>query len=284
MPATMAIHHSLGLLLLTAILCLPVSTLAEYEVTVNSETPLVAQACLRLPPADGTLRTLTLRGVAWGLPSQISEVSGENGLLPHPGDGEWIAPADCRVVRWKIDFRESTAGTIKASAQQSVFIRDIPWWLIAEPTALLRVKGATEESSLLLISEPQDLVRLGAMPWGDDRWRIPTPQDAPEFFVVGKVNPVEVVVDGFHVTYVADDGERVAGLGLQQSHAAAFRYLRGLLPELARVPEAERRLLVVWMCMNAAQREIGAQPAAGVSLPTMSMMLRRRPMTLRLPT
>jgi hypothetical protein len=256
MPRTVG---PLSLALLMPVLFVTSALGADYIVRVGNDNPFVAQAILRLPPSNGELRKLTLRGVGWGLQSQVSEVRGEISLLASPSDGQWIAPADCKTVSWKIHFRDSVAGPVNASVQENVYFRNGRWWLISEPTALLRLQGTLNESSLTL--KPESMFQIGATPRENNRWRIPAPNEAPEFFVVGHAKPLEIVVDGFRIIYVADNSQRVAKLGLRTGHVAAFRYLLKLFPQSVDVPKSERRLLVVWIGIDAVNHHFGG--AAG---------------------
>ncbi len=78
---------------------------------------------------------------------------------------------------------------------------------------------------------------------------------------MGHNNAQEIDIDGFCVTYVPDDSQRIGRLGIQERHVAAFRYLLRLFPQSVNAPKAEKRLMVVWIGVDAASRYVGG--AAG---------------------
>lgn len=231
----------------------------NYQVHLDADNTLIAEVVLDLPPSTGNPRTLTLRGVAMGLKQQVSDVRGDDKLLENPKAGTWIAPADCKTVRWKIHFQSSFAGPVIASQQRNVYFRNGRWWLISEPSSLLRISETTFESTLAF--KPKALFQIGAMPCKANRWRVPESTHAPEFFAVGRVKPEKTEVDGFQVFHVADNANQVEKLGLKTAHAEALRYLLKLFPQSVDVPESERRLLIFWLGVSADNRQLGG--AAG---------------------
>jgi len=228
---------------------------AEYSVRVDDSEPLLAEATLVMPLSNGQARTLVLNGAARGLQGQVSDVRGDDTVLAAADAGRWVVPPECGTVTWKIHFEDAAAGPVQAASQRCVFFREQRWWLISEPTSLLRLEGANEESTLRL--QPNGMSHLGATPAGQNRWRVPAPGQAPEYFVVGHVKPQEFDIDGFRVCYVSDNARRVGQLRMQDRHAAAFRYLLKLFPQVANVPQAEKRLMVVWIGVDAKSRFIG---------------------------
>lgn len=230
-------------------------SVVEYSVRVDDSNALQAEATLLLPPGNGQPRALVLYGVGRGLQTQVSDVRGDEVPLAMSEKGRWLAPANCRTVTWTIHFQDSAAAPIQAASQQCVFLRDQRWWLISESTALLRLEGQNRESTIRL--GPKDVFHLGAMPSGQDRWRIPAPGQAPEFFVVGHAKSQQKDIDGFRVFYVADNAQRIEHLGMQDRHTKAFRYLVKLFPQSASVPAAEKRLMIVWIGVDADSRYIG---------------------------
>jgi len=112
----LVLGHRLAFGFTLAVLFMPITVQADYQVTVRESDPLVADARLQLPRGNGESRTLVLRGVSWGLDSQVFDVCGEKGSLPKSGPGEWTAPADCYFVHWKIRIREATPGTVNGTA------------------------------------------------------------------------------------------------------------------------------------------------------------------------
>ena len=120
-------------------------------------------------------------------------------------------------------FQSSFVGPVIASQQRNVYFRNERWWLISEPSSLLRVSGTSFESTIAF--KPKTLFQIGAMPFKTNRWWVPKPKQAPEFFAVGHVKPARTEVEGFQIFHVADNANQVEKLGLKTAHAEAFRYL-----------------------------------------------------------
>ena len=240
-----------------------------YELTLNPDTPLVGQFRLELPrakPAPGGKsekqvepRLITLRGAVWGLESQVYDARGDDSPLEEAEVGKWIVPDDCKVVTWKIHFADTAKGSQAANTQQCTFFRENTWWLVAEPTAILRLDGSMDVARLVI--QPDSLGPTGATDLGNGQWRIPPGDEAPEFYVVGNDHCEERIVDGFRIRYVSDNADRVSALGLLDAHGKAFHYLNRLFPDAKSVPKKDRQLLVIWIGINAKKRQLGG--AAG---------------------
>lgn len=240
-----------------------------YELTLNPDTPLVGQFRLELSrakPAPGGKsekqvepRLITLRGAVWGLESQVYDARGDDSPLEEAEVGKWIVPDDCKVVTWKIHFADTAKGSQAANTQQCTFFRENTWWLVAEPTAILRLDGSMDVARLVI--KPDSLGPTGATDLGNGQWRIPPGDEAPEFYVVGNDHCEERIVDGFRIRYVSDNADRVSALGLLDAHGKAFHYLNRLFPDAESVPEKDRQLLVIWIGINAKKGQLGG--AAG---------------------
>jgi hypothetical protein len=167
----------------------------------------------------------------------------------------WSVPNACREVSWTIVPAKVVDGTVDVSKQASLYFERQRWWLLSEPTSLLRLDGGDKESTLAIANQ----AGLGATPVGDGLWRVPSANNAPEFFILGTASAQTRRIGGLVVSHVADDPARVERLGLQAMHERAFAYLTAVVPPPA--SDGERRLLVIWIGIDEKQGGIGG--AAG---------------------
>lgn len=223
------------------------SSHARYSVTVDPRHPLLATATLELPPSKGSGRALVLRGVEWGLTAQVSNPRCGTQALKKSGPAEWTVPPDCMKASWTVDFVAAQPGKIDASEQKSLYFPSARWWLLSEPTSLLRLQDDEAPSSLTIGFVGKPMQQMGATATGNGRWRVPPVASAPEFYVFGNLKSVERRVDGVLIRHVADDIDRVQRLGLLQAQEDAWRYLSRVTPPPAGAKPEDRELLVVWL-------------------------------------
>ena len=226
-----------------------------YKVAVDPSRPYELAASLEFSAPAPQLRKLVVRGIAWGLESQVS--APRCGLAPLAPDGNsaWTVPATCREVSWTIVPTKVSDGTVDVSKQASLYFEQ-GWWLVSEPTSLLRVEGDDTASKLTIGRN----AGFGATALGDGIWRLPSTNDAPEFFVLGNAAARPRTIDGFHVVHVADAADRVERLGLLKAHEAALGYLSTIIPTTAVSPN-ERALLIIWIGIDERHGHAGG--AAG---------------------
>lgn len=242
----------------TFLLCV-VSANAETRYTLRNVDADRVEVSLSLEASSGTTRKLAARGTAWGLPSQIrSPRCGETALKEEPA-GHWHVPVQCRMVTWLVDIKRVQDGTIDVSEQISIAPSRASWSLLSEPTAILRLQDDTN-MSVLTTGDPLTLL-LGATPAGERGWRLPSTNNAPEFFILGNASPTLQTYGNVSVRYVADDLARVKSLGLEAQHAQALKFLVDVLPPPAHLSSAERSLLVVWVGVEDRHGKAGG--AAG---------------------
>lgn len=246
-------------LVAAAMLGASAGTQAQYTITVDPKRPTTASASLDLTTSQGAERTLAVRGVAWGLTSQVSEPRCGTKPLASAGPAQWKVPPNCTMANWTVRFATARPGRVDASEQKSAYFPDGPWWLLSDPTSLLRLEGEDAPSTLSIVFAGAAMPRLGATPAADGQWRVPSTNNAPEFYVFGKLKSVERKVDSFLVHHVADDIVQVQRLGLVQAQEALWRYLSRITPPPAE-GGADRQLLVVWLAVRDRR---GAGGAAG---------------------
>jgi hypothetical protein len=220
---------------------------AQYALRVDPKQPSTAFASLDLATSRGTERTLVLRGIDWGLTSQVTEPRCGAEPLRVAGPAAWSVPPDCTSASWTVRFIDAEPGKVDASAQESVHLPGGSWWLLSDPTSLLRLQGDEASSTLTISFAGKPMAHLGATAADSGGWRVPSINNAPEFYVFGNLKSVEHKVDGFLVRHVADDLDRVQRLGLIRAQEDAWRYLTSIMPPPADTPARDRQLLIVWL-------------------------------------
>lgn len=244
--------------LLVALTAFASAATAQYEIrrTPGAQSLSIS---LRLPSGAREPVKLAPRGTAWGLRPQVSDVRCDKKPLQKDVDGNWSAPASCGVVTWQVVPDRVPAEGADASGQRTLDVGKERWLLLAEPTSLLRPHNIAEAGTIRAAKGSWRLA--GATPVQPDAFRVPPINSAPEFYVLGKVEPSRRTVGRLEVSYVADDTDRVKQLDLEALHASALAYLLQVvaLPPAATV--ADRSLLVVWLGVAESSGEAGG--AAG---------------------
>ena len=241
--------------LIIALLAVPAA--AQYEVKINPGTRQL-ELELALPPHADPVE-VSARGAGWGLQSQVQDVKCGKESLERRANGAWIVPAECRRVSWTVIPDLISDGGADPSKQRTLAVGSGPWFLLAEPTSLLRPLGRSGPSSISDTSRSDRLV--GATPVGSDHYEVPAANHAPEFYVLGPAAVVERTVGDFDVTYVADEPSRVRRLRLDQLHAKALSYLSAVVRLPKSNPDPSRSLLVIWLAAGQLRGPLGG--AAG---------------------
>lgn len=229
------------------VLCASAVAQAQYTITVDPKRPSTGSASLDLTTSRGTERTLVVRGVDWGLTSQVTEPRCGTRPLATAGPAMWKVPPDCTKASWTVRFVTAQPGKVDASEQKSVYFPRGPWWLLSDPTSLLRLQGDMAPSTLSIVFAGTPMAQLGATAADNGRWRVPSLNNAPEFYVFGNLKSVEHKVDGFLIRHVADNIDQVQRLGLVQAQEAAWRYLSAITPPPADARSEDRQLMVIWL-------------------------------------
>lgn len=229
---------------------------AHYQISVSPENPTQLHASLTDFPASAQDRVLRLHGLSRGLASQLVAPHCDKQALALSKPGEWVLPAGCAQVSWDIYAQSVLNGSVNSSEQKSVYFQDKKWWLLSEPTSLLRLDGEAEDTlSIVGVN-----VQQGAMAAAAGQWRVPS-KGAPEYYAFGDLALSQQQIGPFSVDYVADDAAEVARLQLPALHADALSYLAKILPPAKNIAAKERHLLVVWLGID--EKKGGAGGAAG---------------------
>ncbi|TAK45960.1 MAG: hypothetical protein EPO27_09085 [Betaproteobacteria bacterium] len=233
--------------LLLSLQALPTNAETAYSVKTAGAPPQELIIALTLPSNEGQVRKLAVRGTAWGLESQVHSLRCGKTPLRQDAAGSWVAPGSCHMVTWHVSAKRVRDGAVDVSKQASLLFENPRWFLLSEPTSLLRLVGDSRQSTLTVSAGSLQSIDLGATPAGKGRWRVPSTNNAPEFYVIGNIKPRTRSIGPFQVRYVADNPGRVDRLGLEAIHERALQYLVRVLPPPAALPIDERMLLVVWI-------------------------------------
>ncbi len=237
----------------------------EYRIRLDPDKPLRMHGELDLLRFPGKERFAQARGTAMGITSQIRVPQCDGSALPGESpDGPWAIPDDCQVLSWEIEVASVPVDGLDASRQQTVYFQEANWWLLSEPSSLLRVTGAGEDVARSMRIETGDssLDVMGRRAAGSEAdLHVPPTTSPPEFHVIGSRATERHSFGQLVVDYVLDDPERVAELPLAEAHVAMLGFLLELLKAPESLPDADSRLLVVWLGIDAAVGHAGG--AAG---------------------
>lgn len=235
----------------------------DYRVQVDPASPRRLSARLDLSRETGAGRIAFVRGLQFGLASQVDAPACDGVPLVAAGDGQWRVPDRCAALTWSILVEDARPGGADASLQRSLYFPDAGWWLLSEPTSLLRLAETADAPSLALrvegVSGPDAIA--GATPVGEGRWRLPPVGSAPEFFAFGALSLQRHDLGRLHATYVIDDPARFERLPLLDMHRQALGYLAEVYQVPPALPAEDRHLLVMWLGIDASLGEAGG--AAG---------------------
>jgi hypothetical protein len=170
---------------------------------------------------------------------------GATGLAAN-GSGKFIIAPECGHVQWEVEVPSAPKAGFNAAEQKNWRMKD--WALLTSPNVLLRVEGETAGSSLK--------IRQTGLP--DRLAYVPAPNEAPEFYVVGKAAEIVRQVGGVTVRYVADDLANVTQRGLIAHHAEALARLQKIFPPARLDTPFAGQLLVVMLGNTDAKQASGA--------------------------
>lgn len=238
---------------------------ADYRIRFDPASPLRLVGELDLRGFKGVGRSAQARGPSIGIASQIRAPKCDGSpLTGNPPDGAWSIPDDCQLLSWDIEVANVPAEGLDASRQQTVYFPQGNWWLLSEPSSLLRVAGVGEDlaRSLRIGAGSTELVVKGRRSAGSELdLHVPPATSPPEFHVIGSPATQRHSFGPLVVEYVVDDPARIAELPLAEAHVAMLGFLLDLLEAPESLPDADSRLLVVWLGIDAAMGHAGG--AAG---------------------
>ncbi len=240
----------------------PVSALS-YRVRLDPDNPRRLAARLDLSGQNASDRTAFVRGIGFGLSSQVTSPACDGTALAETAPGQWKVPEQCSDLSWSIEVEDATANEVDSSRQTSLYFPSTGWWLLSEPTSLLRLDDTDDDTvhSLRIEGLSGTDSIAGATQLADGSWRLPPIGSAPEFFAFGTLSLQNHELGRMRTTYVIDDVDRFQRLPLLDMHSKALSYLADVFQVPPTLPERDRHLLVVWLGIDEARGEAGG--AAG---------------------
>jgi hypothetical protein len=234
---------------------------AHYTVHINAARPLQLEASLDLGEFAGTARTAGVQGAGFGLAPQVRDVRCDEVGIGTSAEGVWPLPDGCRQLQWTIAVRAAEALAVDASEQASLFFADPGWWVLSEPTSLLRVSNATpgQDLGLRVVGLAVDAQQAVGAVRPDGSWRVPPIGSAPEFYAFGALQTRALEMGALRVSYVFDDPVRVEAMPLASGHRRMLDHLLTALP--LGDGDQSPHLLVVWLGIDSAHGQAGG--AAG---------------------
>lgn len=202
---------------------------------------------LRLPSGSAVPVKLAVRGDAWGLTPQVSDVRCNRKALKQDAQRNWVAPAGCRTVTWRIVPDSVPTEGADASKQRTLLLGPAPWFVLAEPTGLLRPHNVSVGGTLSVAKG------LGQV----TMHRVPSVDRAPEFYAIGDIKPSLRRLGPLQVRYFSDRPDRTEALGLEARHAAVLAYLLRVVPLPGASTAAGDKLLVFWLGIAEGRGEAG---------------------------
>jgi hypothetical protein len=236
---------------------------ADYIVQIDARAPLHMHAQLDIDASVGRERVAQVRGTQFGLRSQVASPRCGEEALEAVDEGQWRVPPTCRRLQWTIVVDAASPSAVDASGQRTLHFADRGWWLLSEPTSLLRIDhvDAPGELTLQILAADREIEQIGATAVDGGHWRVPPPSSAPEFYAVGNLELQSHGIGPLQATYVIDDPQRFARLPLPALHAAALGHLAAVYGVPDALPPRDRHLLVIWLGIDEALGEAGG--AAG---------------------
>lgn len=226
-----------------------VSAGPQYVVreSATGKSELIVTLSLPKGDGDGQPRKLVTRGPLLGLKAQVNSPRCGKRALRQDGAGIWIVPNHCEEVLWTVVAKRVPNTGADVSQQATLRFSNPSWFLFSEPTSLLRLETDNEPLTLTIKTTSPGSLGVGATQVADSVWRIPSSNNAPEFFALGRLNSTTRNIGRFRVKYVADNRERVDLLGLESMHERALDFLARVLPLSATMPSVDLDLLVIWV-------------------------------------
>lgn len=129
------------------LLCAPTTIFAhEYQIEVDQDDPLSAEARLTFDSSQETPSTIFLREIP-GLPSRVDTPNPNvtpycetTGAALVRSENSWLVPDACKVVSWHFNFKPIDDGLYDISNQHSI-VSDAGWWLFTEWGTFFRIEG-----------------------------------------------------------------------------------------------------------------------------------------------
>lgn len=230
----------------------PAVEASQYVLATSSNMNRPLQISMRLP-ADGKSQILYSliqdSGGITPIKNQVKNPRCGRLALKRNGKGEWITPARCNRVTWTVLPLALPVHGYDANLQSTARIGHASWLVFSERTSLLRIKGESGPDTITM--RRANVPLWGGTPVAPGNWRVPTPDEAPEFYVIGNAPTQQIQIGGLSITYVAENAEEVRDRGLLALHAQALSYLTAITFPGHELDDQHEHLLILWLGLDA---------------------------------
>lgn len=231
----------------------------HYQVRVTNK-PEVLKLQLTLPANSKSPTQLAVRGIAWGLAPQVQHVRCSDQPVIQDTEGYWVAPADCTIVTWEVKAdRVGNAGA-NANEQRTLVLGSPPWYLLSEPTSILRPQNVDDQTATIENPLNPNLL-LGPTQVNNYEYLVPSAKNAPEFYVLGTPAQSTQRWRMLTLTHISDSPEQFKLLDLKNLHSQALNYLITVVPPPETLPTEQRHLQMIWLGVAESNGQAGG--AAG---------------------
>lgn len=230
----------------------------HYELTLDSPIRGKARVRLHLPTqADKSPFILYSPATEMGLTSQVYNVTCEGKTYLLQKQGVWTVPRACKKVTWDIQLLRGMPNQVDAARQESLYLDGSIWWIIATPTALLKLKG--KEKATITVYGPACDKTAETIAKKLYTGILPHDWQAPEFIAIDPCHQHQrqSLIPGLR--FVVDNPVRFEKLNLDKHYAPVFAYLTRLTGTHETVISSP--ITVIWLGRATSLGAIGG--AAG---------------------
>jgi hypothetical protein len=224
----------------------------HYEMVLDSGK---ARVQVQLPVSVSHAPYFYSPAVEMGLISQVHNVTCEGKPLLLQKPGVWQVPKTCKKVSWELEFLPGKPDQIDAARQESLYIEGAKWWLIATPTALLKLDGYKEEAKLTVYG-PNCTQKTDAELY---KGSLPYDWQAPEFIAIDPCHQHQRKSLMPGLRFIVDNPARFEKLNLEKRYAPIFTYLTHLTGAHNKLVTSP--ITIIWLGRDASLGAIGG--AAG---------------------
>jgi len=220
-----------------------------YRVALDPAEPLAARVVVELPAARRAQDfSVQVRGIAAGVMPQVADIRCDGVPLAPDSASAWrVQGWNCVRLAWTVVMTAAPAAGIDLRARESFFDDRARFWLFSEASSLLRPIGdAGHDGQIEFVGHGPV---HGSVPAGGSQRRVvPAAEQAPAFYVIGRLPGSSVREGGFDTLHLDAVGREWRGL--IAAHGHALRYL-------TRTAGAGRlaplRSTVVWLAGSTAE-------------------------------
>lgn len=180
-------------------------------------------------PKGAASTTLVYHGshVGMGVQSQIMDVTCDGGLLTHdPLRDEWVVPAGCKNVTWRVPF--DLPGVGDSTIQRSVVSSDDSFRLFSGASSLANLADA-DPNAILSVPLSGNGFTFPS-PRSDGTLALPTLRDPPLFILIGSRPAAVSRTPNITVRYFVDDFSQKTYVAPLQTETRGLAWLASEMP------------------------------------------------------